>query len=57
VIATPLDVTGYESCGLCWQGNTSSGADGSITIYVSHPSEAVPGDTPVGLYRQRIPPA
>ena len=51
---SPLEVTSYEGCGLCWQGQAAASRDGATYLYVARFWESVTGGTPPGLFRIRL---
>ena len=51
---SPLEVTSYEGCGLCWQGQGAASRDGATYLYVSRFWEGAGGGTPPGLFRIRL---
>ena len=55
VVATPLNVSADEGCGLCWQAAISTAADGGTYLYAANFDVAVPGESPAGLFRLRLP--
>lgn len=55
VVATPLNVSANEGCGLCWQAAISSAADGGTYLYAANFDVAAPGESPAGLFRLRLP--
>ncbi|HEV2460397.1 MAG TPA: sialidase family protein, partial [Ktedonobacterales bacterium] len=56
-VAAPLDVTADEGCGLCWQGQAASSADGAQVLYVSDQFDTdIYGMPGAGVWRIRVPP-
>ncbi len=49
-----LEVTSYEGCGLCWQGQAAASLDGATYLYVLRFWEGVTEGTPPGLFRIRL---
>jgi hypothetical protein len=55
-VAAPLNVTADEGCGVCWQGQAASSADGAQFLYVSDQFDAYTFGMPeAGVWRERVP--